>query len=490
MVKLLQKHLTVIINTILFDNMKRILIIALSLMAMTSYAQSSEILTQSMIDAAGKSLTIKKSYSLAGETIKLPRAFSLVFKGGTVDDGVIVGDESFVRVNGDAPVFGMKVKISGTWNNSDVYDSWFSFNPSESYVANDLIKNVLSFARDAHPTHIYFNADRTYHYALQYDGRADIGNMVSFTKKKDGTKTRHYYEVYEDTYDYLRIFTIPSDTHVTINNKWKMNPTKYGAYFVFWEYGKENVTVDGSGIVQGDNYGHLYTAPYAGTKYYGEYGHIFRCMKCKNFVFKDITLADSFGDCILFTGSYNTSETGDRVADGLLIENVKVYRARRNGIALGVRNAIVRNCYFEGCGTAEVKGTNPQSAIDLECDRLAVYSEIGNQNVLVDNCIFKGNEFDVHSYHNTPEAYGKVASVVRNCKFTSKLVIKGTYGIRFENCDVLRLSKNETDALWNSGSKKIEFVDCKIGSVSDEIRVAAKARKGISLNNCKISSTK
>lgn len=443
------------------------------------------VLTQKLINSSGKRLVVKDNYDLKGATVVLPRGFILQFQGGSIDNGTLKGNESSISVSGDKPVLGCNLKISGSWNIQNVYDSWFQFDDSKDFVANDVIKNILALTDDNHSTHIFFNAKRVYHFALQCTGRPDVGNMVSYSIKPDGGKKRHYNEVYEDTYAYLRIFTIPSNTHLTINNKWVMNPTNYGAYFVFWEYAKSNVTIDGSGSIQGDNYGHLYTTPYAGTKYFGEYGHIFRCTKCRNFLFKDITLMDSFGDCILFTGAYVSGESGTRYADGLVLDNVKILRARRNGIALGTRNGVIKNCHFEGCGTKAVKGTNPKSAIDLECDGLKKYNEIGNQNVLIQNCTFVNNEFDIHSYHNTMESYGKVASTIKDCNFTAPLIIKGTYGIRFDNCSILKLSSTETDLHKRWGSKKIEFVNCTFGVLSKSILNDPPKSNKILFSKCK-----
>ena len=70
------------------------------------------------------------------------------------------------------------------------------------------------------------------------------------------------------------------------------------------------------------------------------------------------------------------------------------------GLLLGSRNAIIRNCHFEGCGTDEANGTLPRSGIDFEPDGVRSYPEIGNQNVLMENCTFKNNCHDISSARN------------------------------------------------------------------------------------------
>ena len=439
-----------------------------------------------MLNAAGEVFIIKGDYTLAGATVTVPSGKTLVFSGGALDNGELVGTGTSIRMMQTQPAFGLTLDISGTWNVPEVHDRWFAFDNSKEFVSNRIISNLLAFSNDATPCHIFFEEDRTYYFELPYKGRSDIGNMVSY-KIEDGAKKRNYGEMYNEEYSFLRIFTIPSNTHLTVNNTLKMLPTTLGAYFVFWEYGKENITVDGKGTIAGDNDWHLYTSPYAGKYYYGEWGFLFRCFKCKNFIFKDITLSDAFGDCIIYTGAHLKSEMGSRVSSDLTIDNVKILRARRNGIAVGARNVIIRNCHFEDCGTERVHGTSPRCGIDFEPDGLASYAGIGNENVLMENCTFKDNYYDVGSFRNNVRQYGKIATTIKNCVFHSPLKIEGTYWMRFENCYIpfLHNSKYETSRLLYS--YHMEFVNCEFGELDDVSvnRARALSNKFV---NCKYNT--
>lgn len=432
---------------------------------MTLYGQDKILLTQQMLDKAGDKLVIQKNYSAKNAVLHLSKNFTLVFDGGKIDDAELVGNYSYVQVNGTKPVFGKNVKITGTWSVKEAHDGWFEFEKGKDFISNQLIQNMLAFSNDDTFCHLFFEENRTYYFELPYHGNAKLGDMFTYHINKDGQKKRHYKDVYNDEYSFLRIFTIPSNTKVTLNNTWQMLPTGLGAYFVFWEYGKENVTIEGKGTIAGDNKEHLYTTPYAGSKYFGEWGFIFRCFKCRNFVFRGITLRDAYGDCLIYQGAHLDSETGSRFADGLLVENVKIIGARRNGIAIGARNVIIRKCHFENCGIKEVKGTPPRCAIDFEPDGVKKYPEIGNQNVLVENCTFKNNYFDVGSYLNNLKEYGSVATTVKNCKFTAPLKIQGTYWMRFENCYIPFLWNNKDDRSVLLYSYHMEFVKCEFGQL-------------------------
>ena len=416
-----------------------------------------------------------------GNKLIVPDGVSLEIAEGGLFNGELSGTNSFLKVSKKGPVFGVDLVISGTWNVPEVHDGWFFFDDSPDFVSNQLINNMLSFSDDKTPCHIFLDEDRTYYYELPYKGRGDLGRLVG-TKVVNGEEKRRYEDILLDKFDYLRIFTIPSNTHLTINNKLKMLPTSIGAYFVFWEFGKNNITIDGNGTISGDNDWHIYDKPFTGKAYYGEWGNIFQCIRCADFTFRDITIADSFGDCIYYSGSLIPDETGDRWSSGLLMENVKIIGGRRNGVAVGARDVVIRNCHFENCGTDEVKGTSPRCGIDFEPDGLNSYSEIGNENVLMENCTFKDNYFDIASYNNNKARYGKVATTVRNCIFTSTVKLTQSHWLRFENCYF--------PTLYNTNlSRHLEFVDCEFGQLDQET-INAPKHYYYTFTNCRFNTKK
>lgn len=446
----------------------------------SAVGQITGILTQEMLNVPGDVFFVRGDMTLADTTVTVPAGKTLVFAGGSLDGGKIVGTGTSIQMLQTRPAFGLNLVISGTWNVPEVHDGWFDFDDSKEFVSNRIISNLLAFSNDETPCHIFFEADRTYYFELPYKGRADLANLVS-TRMENGQKKHNYSDLYTDRFDYLRIFTIPSRTHLTVNNTLKMLPTNQGAYFVFWEYGKENVTVDGTGTIAGDNDWHLYDSPFLGKSYYGEWGHVFKCIRCKDFTFRDITISDAFGDCLVFFGSTYPDEPNQRWASNLTLERVKILKARRNGIAVGARNVNITNCHFEGCGTNEVKGTAPRSAVDFEPDLVASYPAIGNRNVVMENCTFVNNYYDIASSVNNLPSYGKVATTVKNCNFTSKLKMTATYWIRFENCKIPSLFKKSDNSQYTS--KHMEFVNCEFGEDSDSVR-AKFSKETNKFTNC------
>ena len=443
-------------------------------------------LTEAMLKKAKGDFIINKNYTLEGKTIKIPSGVKLVFSGGSINNGTLIGNGTEIQMEQKKPAFGLDIVVDGEWNVPEVKDGWFDFESSPDFVSNRLINNLLSFSNDSTYCHIIFNEKRVYYFELPYKGRADLGNLVSF-RMVDGQKKRNYSDLGTDEFSYIRIFTIPSNTHMTVNSTLKMLPTSVGAYFVFWEYGKENITIDGTGVIAGDNDWHRFDQPFKGKTYYGEWGHLFKCIRCSNFTFKDITLSDSFGDCIMYSGSHYAEEKNTRWASGLLVDNVKILRARRNGIAVGARNVVIKNCHFEGCGSKRVKGTSPRCAIDFEPDQVKKYPEIGNQNVLMENCTFKDNYFDLSSYQNNLNSYGKLATTIKNCVFQSKIRIQATYWMRFENCYIPFVFNTKDSRSVMLFSRHMEFDNCEFGEYDTSI-VGTASKVFNKYTNCKFNT--
>lgn len=466
-----------------------LIVVCASSCAMMAYGKKPTLLTQGMLDKAKGTFVINKDYTAEGAVLYFPDRLELVFIGGKIDHGELVGNHSTLKVNGSKPIFGKDIRISGLWNVNEAHDGWFEYESGKQFLSNQLIQNMLAFSNDSSFCHLYFEKDRVYYFELPYKGNVKIGEELSTYTDKNGKKRKRYRELYDDTRSYLRIFTIPSNTKVTLNSTLQMLPTNQGAYFVFWEYGKENVTIEGLGTIAGDNKVHLYTLPFLGEKYYGEWGILFQCFKCKNFVFRGITVKDAFGDCILYQGSYVKNEKESRFADGLLVENVNIIGARRNGITVGARNAVIRNCHFEGCGTEAAKGTRPRAAIDFEPDGVREYPEIGNENVLMENCTFKNNRRDISSHINNWKDYGQIATTVKDCIFTDTVKLGHTYWMRFENCYFPFLYNRDDSRSRLMHSQYMEFVNCDFGQWDGDIP-KSRTKRNNNFINCRFNTAK
>ena len=432
-----------------------------------------------MIDKTPNSFVVNKHYTLNGKTIALPSKYKIIFKNGSIDKGTIKGNNSTIEAQPEQCVFGDQVQIKGSWNINNIYDQWFKFNNSKNHISNQTITNILALANDKVKNHIYFTANRTYYFELPYKGKGDYGEQISY-KIVNNVKKRNYYELYEDRFSYLHIFTIPSNTHVTINSTLQMLPTNIGVYFVFWEKDKTNITIDGKGTVSGDLLHHFYDNPVTGRFYFGEWGDVFCFTRCKNVSIQDITISDAFGDCIEFHGTFCKEDKSPRWAEGLTINNVKILRARRNGITLAARNCTIKNCHFDGCGM--INGTFPMCGIDFEADKLNDYPELGNENVVFDHCTFGINKRDISASNNNLPQYRKIATIISNCHFKNDIHISWGHWLRLENCTIKSFIGDwGTEINSKSAIKNTEFINCKIINMPEIIKTKSWNNKFV---NC------
>lgn len=427
------------------------------------------VLTQSMINMPNNVYKIRYDFDLNGATINLPANSVLQFVGGSIKNGTLNGNNTAIEADSNAVIFD-SVVIEGTWNVEHIYDSWFAFNTSPSYISNQIITNILALSNDDVYNTIHFDADRTYYFELPYKGRANLGDDVR----------PNYWKLNTSDYDFLRIFTgFTSNTHLIVNNTIQMLPTNQGAYFIFHIENKENITISGTGAINGDAKDHLYTDPFAGTDYYGEWGHIFNFRSCDNIVIRDITVGYAFGDALAFSNiAYNNNGTkaAGPATKNVLIDGVKVLYARRNGIALGGNNYTITNVYFEGCGSDEIKGTAPMAGIDFENDYTEVEPSGVCSNVSMSSCKFKNNKYDVSSTIRDdlgPVPRGQLVTI-SDCNFTSPLRLNRTNGLTFNNCHIVGISNHDNSISPWFASKDLVFNSCVFDELNPYLAISAE----------------
>lgn len=401
---------------------------------------------------------------LKGRTWKLPKNKILVVRNhGLLCNGTLQGTNSQLYVEGNKVGIAKNIVIAGTWKNKTIHDSWFEFDANPQFNSTPLIKNILSLTNDEDSCHIIFDADRVYMVEHTYKGKVNFSDQISYEIDKNGKKKRNYLDLYTDKLAYTRLFMIPSNTHITMNNRIELKGTRMGVYFMFWQYGKENITIDGTGSFSGDMLSHKYDyTMIEGDRYWGEWGFVFRFSACRNITIKNVLVENAFGDCIIVCADYWNKNVKDRVSRNITIENVTIRKARRNGIAIAAKNAVIRNCTFESCGIDEIKGTAPRAAIDFEPDGIKDYPEIGNENVVMENCKFHNNKHDVSSTHNNLKEYGRVATIIRNCDFSAPIRLNSANWIQFENCHIPDFTTHRGDVCAEEPIRYISFVNCTI----------------------------
>lgn len=428
------------------------------------------ILTQEDFDSENTIYEIRYKFDLNHCVLTIPKGCTLQFDGGTISNGSLFGNFTKIIADSSTVIFGQQIHIEGSWDIADIYDEWFWFDTDPSYISNDTIKNILALSNDSINNTIHFDANRTYYFELPYKGKTNLGDDVR----------PNYWLLNTSDYDFLRIFTgFTSNTHLIVNNTIQMLPTNQGAYFIFHIENKENITISGTGAINGDAKDHLYTDPFAGTDYYGEWGHVLNFRSCNNVVVRDITIGYAFGDGIaLGNAAYNNNGVKEAglATKNVTIDAVKVLYARRNGISLGGNNYTITNVYFEGNGSDTIKGTAPMAAIDFENDYVDIEPSGLCTNVSMNNCKFKDNKYDVSStirddLYEVPR--GELVNI-SDCNFTSPLRLNRTNGLTFSNCHVVGITNVDNSiAAWYS-SKDLVFNNCIFDELNPYLAISAE----------------
>ena len=125
-----------------------------------------------------------------------------------------------------------------------------------------------------------------------------------------------------------------------------------------------HVKIHGKGSIVGDRSKH--------TGHEGEWGMGIRLDGSRNVTISGLTIADCWGDCIYIGGGSKNTQ----------ISNCQLRGSRRQGISITKADGVSIN----NCKIANISGTNPQYAIDIEPNKKCSVNNTLIENVDVTNC--------------------------------------------------------------------------------------------------------
>lgn len=418
------------------------------------------ILTQSMINMPNNVYKIRYDFDLNGATINLPANSVLQFVGGSIKNGTLNGNNTVIEADSNAVIFD-SVVIEGTWNNDSVYDIWFSHTPDSVNGNNTTIQNFINLTNSSTHTTVHLSKDRKY-----WVKRPEVGPY----NPDYGTD---WYLGYDDPNNF--IFFLKSNSTWIIDSDIELIAHSYKWAFMFYLLEVDNITVEGCGNIIGDNAGHVPYNPEVDG--YGEWGFGIVVRKCNNIIIRNLTLSRQWGDGLIVKGV----PADTYVNTNILVDNVTIYKNRRNGVAIGaVTGCSILNCLFDGNGTDEVRGTLPKAGIDFEADNIDSFVK-GNINVVMDNCKFQNNFYSISSTVSQLKDYGKAGTIISNCIFDASLRLNEMHWITFENCYIPSITTTWTSTWGNSNG--IIFNNCIFGEI-DPYQVASAFEYGNAFNNC------
>jgi len=271
----------------------------------------------------GDNITITDVIDLKGGVCCIPQGKTLVFNGGLIKNGTLIGNKTKIDCNTAA--FD-KVNIKGNWIVPHISTRLFV----DLGYTNSLC-DVLALA------------------SPEIENAIEIENGVYTVQaeRENGVCLMLY-----------------DNTNIIINGTISLAPNNYEGYDIIKVSGS-NVIIVGNGTIIGDRRQH------SGAK--GEFGMGVDVKGAKNITICGLSIKDCWGDCI-YVGKNSKN---------VKIEGCNLDNARRNGISVTDADGVeIRKCKI-----SNVSGTNPQDAIDIEPNKNCKVDHVLIDSVEVVNCV-------------------------------------------------------------------------------------------------------
>ena len=391
-------------------------------------------------------VVIKHHYDLQGKEIIFKEGSTLVFKGGSLSNGSIKGNNTKIVYKRGA-VFD-NVSVSGTWVVTNISTDMFR---DLNYVNS--LADVLAFTNPAVYNHVIIK-DYGYEYPVRV---SSVG-------------------VYEAP---LRI---NSNTDLQLDGTISLLGNNLFQYRIMLLNNCQNVKIKGNGGIKGDRESHDYSIDEEHKAWKShEWGHGIKLSNCQNIEISGIFVNDCTGD------SFSIGENSEKIT----LYKITAEGSRRQGVTISVASDVtVDKCIFQNIG--KNNGTAPGAAVDVEPDN----SECEIKNIRIKDCI-------IHNCRNGIVSYSKGYGTTWTESVAGKSVVK-TDGRHYVNITIKGCSISGThDAFSLIGWDKGEIEDCKVSEVElllrapqnilvkgNEIECKYFIPHNICVENCEITNNK
>ena len=337
---------------------------------------------------------IKCVVDLKQKRLTIPSGCTLEFaSGGQIVSGYLTGNKT--RIEGETDGIFRYTNISGTFDVPEISTRMF-----EKVTYENALKDVMALANP------------------------DVQNTVTIEALPDG-------QVYKASTEEGRdIVHVPSNTDVVLHGTIKMEGSSEESYSIFCVDGAENVSFSGDGTIIGDRATH--------TGETGEWGMGINIVGSRNVHVTGLTIRDCWGDCI-YVGRSNGVESRDVEIDNCLLTG-----SRRQGIS-------VVACYgaeMHDLDIRDIRGTDPQAAIDVEPNAGDTCSGAWIRNVTVRNCY-------LGIIGTTPgDAVSEITDIhIEHCDIESEVL-----GLNAENCSLFDVKHTSVKAEYSGLRSHISTV--------------------------------
>lgn len=298
-----------------------------------------QVLTQADFSEANVVYVVKKDFDLSGDSVVIPTGCVLSFDGGSLNNGVIVGDNTAIVYNGT--VFN-GISIDGTWNVPEIRSTMFA-------DAEKVVNRIMDVIALTNP---------------------EVENTVYI---ENGN-----YTLEVSTYG-KHILPINSNTTIILDGTLSLLGTEYPRYRIVSIRDAENITIrgNGRGMIVGDKDFHMYTPEVPdpesqrGLNSTHEYGHGIEIKNSNNIDISGITITKCIGDGIYIYGN------------DVSCSDIVVTYCRRQGISVNDGQRIsISNCKISNILGSRKAGCG----VDIEPDEGNTVSDVIVYNCDISNC--------------------------------------------------------------------------------------------------------
>lgn len=319
-------------------------------------------------------IMIDNDVDLRGAVCTIPHGEKLVFMGGIVKNGILIGNDTRIEFYDKA--FDM-VTIQGTWNVPEISTELFV-----DLKYENSLRDVVALSNP------------------------NINNTIVIEEGEYSVTVEKESE---------SCISLGSNTHFVLNGHIRLKPNNFKSYNILQATGK-NILIEGNGCITGDKEIH--------TGDEGEWGMGIYLRGALNASVKGVTVKDCWGDCIYVGGR----------SRNVLIENCKLDNGRRQGISLtNADSVIIKNCLI-----MNVCGTNPQYAIDIEPNSRDTVDHVIIDNVEIKNCVGGIVVSKIPRKEKSGASIGSVTitNCTLTARKKYPLCVRGCDSIRIDNCAV------------------------------------------------------
>ena len=396
------------------------------------------VLTASMLSEANTEFYIQYDYDLKNTSVTLPSNVSLVFMGGSIKNGTLIGNNTRIVAKRGVQIFD-NITIQGTWDVDVAYSSWLRMHKAGYKIAS-VTENGITLYKGT--DNIYYELNdltlvgSDYYVTSTLDGGEVVSGSIKVTAttyatfKIEGDNTDYVaapsgvpgvfdssgYAQYDDTTALQNLFDLRAkktvvedgvyiikadtnyrnnrysgiyvdghiDSEIVLEGWLKVLPNSLATYYAIDIIGCQNIMFTGNGGIQGDLLEHLSTG--------GEAGMNLSVTNTKNLTVDGLTFSYAWGDCIYCHWWTNGRESvvprGNSLQENHTFRNLKIAYGGRTGIVYELGNNVtVDSCYFYGTG--KVRGKSTYSAVDIE-----PFNSQDTPIRYVKNYVFKNNTFE------------------------------------------------------------------------------------------------